>query len=186
MQELTLLLADDDPDVRAQVAARAKDAVKGLAVLEAEDGAQAVQLGLQQRPRLALLDVQVPRLDGIAAASTIRELDPQIRIALYTTEAVLHRERARKHSLPLFDELDVDGAIRWLELQVRTPVRRPRETLTFQCSACGYGAARAAEPERCPMCQRSGTWIHRSRRPLGFAPLASRWAGQGSNLRPWD
>jgi hypothetical protein len=39
----------------------------------------------------------------------------------------------------------------------RQPEREPHR-LRLECSVCGYGAARAVPPERCPMCQREGTW----------------------------
>jgi rubrerythrin len=32
------------------------------------------------------------------------------------------------------------------------------------CASCGYGVARAAGPERCPMCQRSTEWVAAARR----------------------
>jgi rubrerythrin len=44
----------------------------------------------------------------------------------------------------------------------------PRLGLT--CSACGYGIARATPPERCPMCQREATWLHRPWRPFTANP----------------
>jgi rubrerythrin len=50
-----------------------------------------------------------------------------------------------------------------------SPVRaNPRLALT--CSACGYGIARPSPPERCPMCHREGTWIHRPWRPFTADP----------------
>jgi len=157
---IALLLADDEPGVRSLLAARARHALAGLTVLEAEDGAHALELGLRQRPQIALLDVQMPRLDGIAAAITLRELQPQLRLALHTADPNAHRDTARELRLPLFDKLDADGPIRWLELQVRT-LLEPSAGLTLECRACGYGAARPVPPERCPMCQGRGTWIHR-------------------------
>jgi CheY-like chemotaxis protein len=172
---LALLLADDDPGLRFLIAARASRAVQGLIVLEAEDGAQAVRIGVQQRPLLALLDVQMPRLDGIEAATTLRDLHPQIRLALYTAEPDVHRDRARRHRLPLFDKLDADGAIDWLESQAQALVAL-RETalpqkLTLECCVCGYGAACSAPPDRCPMCRREATWTNAQWRPPSRARL---------------
>src|SRR4029079_19728581 len=59
-----LLVADDDPLARSLLASCAREIAGEIVVLEAEDGAEAVQLGLQQRPAVALLDVNMPRLDG--------------------------------------------------------------------------------------------------------------------------
>jgi CheY-like chemotaxis protein len=72
------LIADADADVRSHLAWLAAGAVAALDVLEAEDGAEVVQIGLQRRPQLALLDVNMPRLGGIEVALTLRDLQPQI------------------------------------------------------------------------------------------------------------
>ena len=155
MTSTALLLADDDAGLRALLGARARNAVADLAILEAEDGAEAVRLGLQRRPQLALLDVQMPRLGGIEAAITLRELHPHLRIALHTADPSAHRERARDERLPLFDKLELERVLRWLELQAEAIAPKPART----CSVCGYGVARSAPPERCPMCQGTGTWL---------------------------
>ena len=43
-------------------------------------------------------------------------------------------------------------------------VRFGVEKLSLECTACGYGVARQAPPERCPMCQRETTWAKTRRR----------------------
>jgi CheY-like chemotaxis protein len=162
---IELLLADDDAALRTLLAARAADVVAALRVVEAEDGAEAIRIGLERRPQLALLDVNMPRLGGMEAAITLRELRPQTRVALHSGDPRPHRERAREHRLPLFDKLDLDRSIRWLELQMRAlaePSRlaRTAPTRDLECSVCGYGVVRSAPPERCPMCQTEGQWVH--------------------------
>jgi len=154
-----LLLADDDARLRSLLVSRIRDADATLAILEAEDGAQAVQLGLQRRPQIALLDVNMPRLGGIETAITLQELRPEMRIALQTGDPVSHRDRARDLRLPLFDKLDFDAVLMWLQL--RTLQKR-----RLRCSACGYGIVRATPPERCPMCQGEQTWVHAPWRPF--------------------
>jgi CheY-like chemotaxis protein len=172
---LQLLLADDDAQMRSLVAAQARDLVDALVVLEAADGAEAIQIGLQRTPQLALLDVNMPQLGGIEVAMTLRQLRPQMRLALHTADSLTHRERAHECRLPLFDKLELDRVYGWLELQAHTFAEPSalRQKRTLECSGCGYGIARALPPERCPMCQREDTWIHSPRRPFaadhGFA-----------------
>jgi CheY-like chemotaxis protein len=163
------------------VAALARERVEALEVLEAADGVEAVQVGLRQRPHIALLDVAMPRLGGIEAAITLRELQPRMRIALATGEWLAHRDRAREQRLPLFDKLDLDRALDWLEVQADACARRPpsapfpaSEQLGLQCSCCGYGVARAVPPERCPMCHRVGPWARAPRRQLSSAAPGER------------
>src|ERR1700747_2554308 len=45
----------------------------GYCVLEASDGEQAVQVALESRPALILMDLSLPKLDGLAATRKIRQ-----------------------------------------------------------------------------------------------------------------
>jgi CheY-like chemotaxis protein len=169
-----MLLADSDVRLRSLVASRVCGMVEELSVLEAEEGAEAVQIGLQQRPQIALLDVNLPRLGGIEVAITLREQQPQMRLALHTAEPLAHRDSARAYGLPLFDKLEPDRAVSWLELRARwcaDALGRPGllQKGSLKCSTCGYGIVRSTPPRRCPMCQGEGTWIHTQWRPFGRA-----------------
>lgn len=162
---IRLLLADDDADLRARVAARVHGLDESVAVYEADDGAEAVQLGLQLRPQLALLDADLPVLGGVDAALTLRELEPAMRLGVHTDDPRTHREQARAHRLPLFDKVELEHAVGWLEAQVRAcsagrPRRQLRRLRSLECSACGYGVMCAGAPDRCPMCQVEDGWVH--------------------------
>ena len=45
----------------------------GYQVLEASDGEQAIKMALEQRPALILMDLSLPKLDGLAATREIRK-----------------------------------------------------------------------------------------------------------------
>ena len=167
MQDLVpirVLVADDDPAARSLLAACARGIAGGIAVLEAADGAEAVQMGLQEQPEIALLDVNMPRLGGIETALTLRELQPRMRIALQTGDPRTHRERAREELLPLFGKLELDATLAWLHSQVESvsraePASRVPRKHNLVCRACGYGIMRATPPDQCPMCQAETTWV---------------------------
>lgn len=118
-QPIELLLADGDAATRSRVASSARVVVGSLAVHEAADGAEAIQIGLQRRPQIALLDARMPRLGGIEVALVLRELVPGLRLALHTANPAAHCHEARELCLPLFDKLELDRILRWLESQAR-------------------------------------------------------------------
>lgn len=159
-----LLIADDDRAARSLLASSVCDVVGEIVVFEADDGAEAIRLGLQQSPEIALLDINMPRLGGIEAATTLRELRPRMRLALHSGDPHAHRERAFETNLPLFGKLELDRTLAWLQAQVercreaRSPQDAPRKR-SFVCGSCGYGAFRAAAPDRCPVCHAENTWI---------------------------
>jgi CheY-like chemotaxis protein len=114
MSAVAVLVADDDPGLRRLVAERIRVDVGPLTLLEAGDGVEAVDIALERRPRLALLDVGMPRLDGIDVAVTLRDRDASLQVALHTSDAAAHRARAAEHGLALFDKLDLEETIEWL------------------------------------------------------------------------
>lgn len=65
-----VLLAEDGPDNRMLVGALLRGL--GLEVLVAEDGAGAIELALEHRPDLILMDIQMPVLDGLQATAVLR------------------------------------------------------------------------------------------------------------------
>jgi CheY-like chemotaxis protein len=163
-----LLLADHDEGLRALVVSAMSEAVDFVSILEAHDGAEAVRIGLQRRPQLALLDLNMPRLGGLEAALTLRELVPAMRIALNTAGPFFPHERARQLLVPLFDKLEFEQITEWLASGARECRRQlggESTTHSLQCRVCGYGIATARPPLRCPMCHSEGPWVEAARRP---------------------
>ena len=64
-----VLIADDEPDIRRFLRMQMED----VDVIEASDGAQALQLAKQHQPQLVLLDHMMPEMDGVEVCQAIRE-----------------------------------------------------------------------------------------------------------------
>jgi CheY-like chemotaxis protein len=123
-ENMTILIADDESSFRSFLALKLRDSVADVEVLEAIDGAEAVQLGLQQHPLIALLDVSMPRLGGVEAALTLRSLRPTMKIALQSGAAEEHRVRATDLGLPLFDKRDLEQPLAWVKARACELIRR--------------------------------------------------------------
>src|SRR5690606_23017302 len=68
---IRVLFADDQALVRAGFRALLDSAPDISVVAEAATGAEAVRLAVAERPDIALLDIRMPELDGLAAAERI-------------------------------------------------------------------------------------------------------------------
>ncbi|MBA8823438.1 DNA-binding NarL/FixJ family response regulator [Saccharopolyspora lacisalsi] len=82
---IRVLLADDEPLIRAGVnGILAADS--GIEVVaEAGDGREAVELSRHHRPDVALLDIRMPVLDGLAAIPEIRHAVSGTAVVILTT-----------------------------------------------------------------------------------------------------
>ncbi|MGH7685429.1 MAG: response regulator transcription factor [Candidatus Dormibacteria bacterium] len=80
----TVLVVDDEPEIVRLVRDYLENA--GFAVLEATDGAQALQVARRQSPDLVVLDLSLPELDGLDVARALRQTAP-IPIIMLTARA---------------------------------------------------------------------------------------------------
>ena len=120
---IRLLVADDDERVRSLFAALLGEAAGVASVIEAKDGAQAVELGRVHSPEVAVLDLKMPRLDGVDAALRLRALQPAMQIALHSSDPGVLRDRASGLGLPLFDKAEFERLVGWVERQAADSAR---------------------------------------------------------------
>lgn len=96
-----VLLADDQRLVRESLTTML-GLLDGIELVGAAgDGEEAVRLALELCPQVVLMDLRMPRLDGIAATAQLRERMPQVDVIALTTfdddENVLGALRAGAH-----------------------------------------------------------------------------------------
>ena len=73
MAHSTVLIVDDDPDQHTVCGTFLEHS--GYRVLHAFDGQEGVEIARDRRPDLVLMDIRMPRLDGIAARQALDD-DP--------------------------------------------------------------------------------------------------------------
>ncbi|HEX7743689.1 MAG TPA: response regulator transcription factor [Micromonosporaceae bacterium] len=84
-EPIRLLLADDQALVRGALAALLSLESDLTVVAEVGRGDEVVEAARRSRPAVALLDVEMPGLDGIAATAALREAVPECRVLVVTT-----------------------------------------------------------------------------------------------------
>jgi two-component system response regulator DesR len=82
---IRLLIADDQALVRGALAALLDLEADLTVVAEVGRGDEVVAAAREHRPDVALLDVEMPGLDGIAAAAALRKAVPACKVLMVTT-----------------------------------------------------------------------------------------------------
>ena len=83
--EIRLLLADDHPIMRDGMKFMLSQNEDITVLCEAADGIEAVEKFAMHRPDVVLIDLQMPRMEGLEAISQIRKSDPRVAIIVLTT-----------------------------------------------------------------------------------------------------
>jgi DNA-binding NarL/FixJ family response regulator len=89
-----ILIADDYSSWRRQTRLLFQPKPQWEVIAEAEDGLEAVQKAGELKPDLIVLDIGLPKLNGIEAARRIRQLAPNSKIVFLTQNNDLDVVRA--------------------------------------------------------------------------------------------
>ncbi|QIM18087.1 response regulator transcription factor [Leucobacter coleopterorum] len=82
--QIRVLLTDDEPLARAGITQMLQAAPDISVVAQAEDGQMALRLISEHRPDVVLLDMQMPRMNGLEALAEIRRTSPDIAVVILT------------------------------------------------------------------------------------------------------
>jgi two-component system, response regulator PdtaR len=110
-----VVIAEDEALIRLDLAEMLAE--EGYDVVgQAEDGEKAVELVLEHRPDLVILDIKMPRLDGIAAAEQIagQRIAPVVILTAFSQRDLVERARdagAMAYLVKPFDQNDLVPAI---------------------------------------------------------------------------
>ena len=82
---IRVLIIDDEALVRAGLQMILESAGDITVVGEADDGAEAIEAVARCQPDVVLMDIRMPRLDGLAATAALRALDDKPPVVMLTT-----------------------------------------------------------------------------------------------------
>lgn len=93
-QQIRLVIADDESIIRMNL----KETLVGLGYLvvgEAGDGVSVINLARELRPDLVLMDIKMPKLDGIQAAKVLTQekIAPVLLLTAYSDRELVERAK---------------------------------------------------------------------------------------------
>ena len=77
---LTVMVVEDSEDIRLMMKILLE--MEGYRVIEAADGLRAIDLAINERPALIMMDLTLPGLDGLSATGRIREHLPDVPVVV--------------------------------------------------------------------------------------------------------
>ena len=89
-QAKRILIAEDETLIRMDLAEMLRES--GYEVVgEATNGEEAINLAKELKPDLSILDVKMPKIDGITAAETIVEISPVLMLTAFSQKDLVER-----------------------------------------------------------------------------------------------
>ena len=84
MKKTRLLIVDDHSVVRDGIRSVLRSSTEFSIVGEAENGEQAVELAQRLKPDVVIMDISMPKVNGIEATAMMKQHDPDIKIVILT------------------------------------------------------------------------------------------------------
>ena len=116
-EDKTVLVVDDEPDVRNYLASILKDA--GFNVLTAGDGEEALEITRRERPDFISLDLVMPKKDGHKVLYELRKDKALARIPVLIVTAHAQTDMGQHHIESMLADKVISGPGTYLEKPVR-------------------------------------------------------------------
>ena len=120
--EKTILVVDDDDGIRESIREILGD--EGYRVIEASDGTKVLDLIRSKRPRLVLLDIWMPEVDGIGLLKEIKKEEPEVDVIMISGHGNIHTA-VTATKLGAFDFIEKPLSLEGLLLTVRRALGEP-------------------------------------------------------------
>lgn len=110
--DLTILVVDDNARYRQQLGRLIGKLYPSSLLYEAENISEALSLGEQVQPQLALIDVVLEEEDGIQCARRLRNISPQTRMVMISAypDREFRRQALSAGAIAFLDKKDLDTA----------------------------------------------------------------------------
>lgn len=99
----TILVVDDEQDIRTALAGILED--EGYRTAFARDGIEALEMAKRERPDLVLLDIWMPRLDGLDTLQRLKEVHPALTVVMMSGHGTIETA-VRSTKLGAFDFIE--------------------------------------------------------------------------------
>ena len=134
MEQIKLLLADDERIERSILYRKlSRELGEDCEFIQAENGSEAVELFKEHHPQIAVLDIAMPELDGIEAASRIRQMDENCVIIFLTAYSDFQYTR-QAIRLRALDYLTKPFHLAELNARIKSVIRRKQQDGELQLS----------------------------------------------------
>jgi two-component system, chemotaxis family, chemotaxis protein CheY len=109
----TILVVDDDKDLLENTSFLIKS--MGYDVVTAEDGMMAVEKYKEIKPKLTIMDIKMPKMDGFDAFFKIKQFDANAKIILITAYALDEKKHLKAKSMSLITTISKPYTFELLE-----------------------------------------------------------------------
>lgn len=125
---LKILIADDEAPARNRLQELLAETPDVIVVAEARNGKEALELCAVQKPDLLLLDIRMPKMDGIEAAEHLQKFDPP--------PAIIFTTAYDSYAMQAFDIHAVDYLLKPIRLErLQSAISKARALLPAQLAA---------------------------------------------------
>lgn len=142
----SILVVDDEEGIRESVREILTD--EGYRVVEASEGSKVLEVIRRERPSLVLLDIWMPKIDGIELLKEIKKQAPEVNVVMMSGHGNIHTAVAAT-KLGAFDFIEKPLSLDGLLLTVRRALGKspvPKEETKKTKAGKKNGAARRAAP----------------------------------------
>lgn len=125
-RKTSLLVVEDDENISTMINEHFSRA--GYSVKTAEDGLAGVQAALNDHPDVVVLDLMLPKMDGLAVCREIREKAPFIPILMLTAKDDVV-DKVLGLEMGADDYITKPFSLRELEARIKSVLRRSRSAI---------------------------------------------------------